>query len=158
MSSTPTNRLVAVCRLLNATDAKYVVVGGFAVALHGVVRATKDIDILIEPTTTNADRVLEALSGLPWRLAEEHDSATIVGSPITIIGDDPRVDVLTMAWNVRFDEAAPTMLRVTLDDVVIPYADLDTLIRSKGTGRLQDRADIEQLERIRELRKRSSSS
>lgn len=153
MTSPPMNRLVTVCRLLNAADAKYVVVGGFALALHGVIRATKDVDILIAPTISNAERVLDALSHLPWGLANDHDSASIVASPITIIGDDPRVDILTMAWNVRFDDAAPTALQVSIDGTDVPYVNLDTLIRSKGTGRLQDRADIEQLERIRKLRK-----
>lgn len=141
-----------VCGLLNDQEARYIVVGGFAVALHGVVRTTMDIDILIEPTLANAERVIRALSTLPWGVAQEHDGASLLAKPITIIGDDPRVDVLTMAWNVRFDDAAPGMLQVTVDGVAIPYADLETLIRSKGTGRLQDRADIEQLERIRNLR------
>jgi len=60
------SRLATVCDLLNAAGVKYVVVGGFAVALHGVVRATKDIDILIEPTLDNAQRALKALEGLTW--------------------------------------------------------------------------------------------
>jgi len=146
------SRLATVCRLLNDAGAKYVVVGGFAVALHGVVRATKDIDILIEPTVENARRVLHALEGLTWGIARELDPAEVVTKPITIIGDDPRVDILTLAWSVRYADAAPKALSVTVDGVAIPFADLDTLIRTKQTDRFQDKADVENLEIVKRLR------
>ena len=144
-------RLTQVCRLLNAQDVRYVVVGGFAVALHGAVRTTKDIDILIEPTIENAKRALDALGALPWGLARELDPAVVAQKVLTIVGDDPRVDLLTLAWSVRYADAAPKAETVEVDGVVIPFADLGTLIRSKQTGRLQDQADVEALEQIRQL-------
>lgn len=145
------SRLATVCALLNAEQAKYVVVGGFAVALHGVVRATKDVDILIEPSLDNVTRVLAALGQLPWGLAGELTPAEVAAKPITIIGDDPRVDLLTLAWSVRYADAAPKALHVMVEGVDIPVADLDTLIRSKQTGRYQDLADIERLEQTRDV-------
>jgi len=147
-----TSRLVTVCRLLNDAGVRYVIVGGFALALHGAVRATKDVDVLIDPTLDNARRALEALRGLTHGIARELDPADVIARPITIIGDDPRVDLLTLAWSVRFADAEPKMLRVRIDGVEIPYADVDTLIRSKQTGRLQDRADAETLEELKRLR------
>ena len=152
MSAAAVSRLLTVCRLLNAAEVRYVIVGGFALALHGAVRATKDIDVLIEPTLDNARRALDALAGLTWGVARELDPADVLAKPITIIGDDPRVDLLTLAWSVRYADAAPSMLMMKVDDVEIPVADLDTLIRSKATGRLQDRADIETLEELKRLR------
>jgi hypothetical protein len=143
--------LTRVCRLLNAARVKYVVVGGFAMALHGVVRATKDIDVLIEPTLANTRRALKALEGLTWGVAGELDPAEVMARPITIVGDDPRVDLLTLAWSVRYADAAPRALRVEIDGVLIPYADLDTLIRTKQTNRHQDNADIESLEQVKRL-------
>jgi hypothetical protein len=140
-----------VCRLLNAAGVRYVVVGGFALALHGVVRATKDVDVLIEPTLENVKRALRALEQLPLGIARDLDPEQVLAKPLTIVGDDPRVDVLTLAWSVRYPDAAPRARTVAIDGVDIPYADLDTLIRSKQTGRLQDRADVEALERIKEL-------
>lgn len=145
------SRLATVCRLLNAGDVKYVVVGGFAVALHGVVRATKDVDVLIEPTLANAGRALKALEGLPWGVSRQLDPAVIVANPITVIGDDPRVDLLTLAWSVRYADAAPRAQRVEIDGVEIPFADLDTLIRTKQTDRFQDKADVESLEQVKRL-------
>jgi hypothetical protein len=149
--SSGSSRLVTVCRLLNAAGAHYVVVGGFALALHGAVRATKDVDILIEPTIENARHALHALAGLTHGVARELDPAEVAARPITIIGDDPRVDLLTLAWSVRYADAAPKLRIATIDGVNIPYADLDTLIRSKQTGRLQDQADVETLERLKQL-------
>jgi hypothetical protein len=147
------SRLVTVCRLLNAVGVRYVVVGGFALALHGAVRATKDVDILIEPTLANARHALEALGGLKFGIARELDPASVVAKPLTIIGDDPRVDLLTLAWSVRYADAAPRARTTEIDGVRIPFADLDTLIRSKQTGRLQDQADVETLERLKQLQR-----
>ena len=65
------SRLIQVCGLLNEQEAHYVVVGGFAVALHGLVRATKDVDVLIETTLENAERTLRALEGLTFGIARE---------------------------------------------------------------------------------------
>ncbi|HEX5385279.1 MAG TPA: DUF6036 family nucleotidyltransferase [Gemmatimonadales bacterium] len=145
-------RLVAVCRLLNEARVRYVVIGSFALALHGLVRATKDVDVLLEPTLRNARRALDALSALPLGAAAELDPARVVARPVTIVGDDPRVDLLTLAWSVRYADAAPRMQRVTIGGVDIPFADLDTLIRSKRTNRLRDQADAEELERLKQLR------
>ena len=151
MSSAPVSRLLTVCRLLNSAGVRYVIVGGFALALHGAIRATKDVDVLIEPTLDNARRALEALAGLTWGIARQLDPAEVIARPITIIGDDPRVDLLTLAWSVRYADAAPTMVTMRIDDVDVPVADLNVLIRSKQTGRLQDRADVETLEELKRL-------
>lgn len=151
MSAPGAGRLTTVCRLLNAEHAQYVVVGGFALALHGVVRATKDIDLLVEPSIENVRRTLAALAHLTFGVASELDAADVAHKPLTIIGDNPRVDILTLAWSVRYADAAPGAHRVTVDGVEIPFADTDTLIRTKQTGRLQDAADIEALQRARQL-------
>jgi len=152
MTGPHVSRLVTVCRLLNQAGVRYVIVGGFALALHGAIRATKDVDVLLDATLDNARRALEALAGLTFGIARELDPAEVLAKPITIVGDDPRVDLLTIAWSVRYADAAPRMLTARIDDVDIPYADLDTLIRSKQTGRLQDRADAETLEELKRLR------
>lgn len=48
-------------------------------------------------------------------------------------------------------DAAPRMVKVEIDAVEIPFADLDTLLRSKQTARLPDQADVETLERLKPL-------
>lgn len=151
MIASSSSRLVTVCRLLNEAGVRYVVVGGFALALHGAVRATKDVDVLIEPTIDNARRALEALGQLRFGIARELSPSEVIAKPLTIIGDDPRVDLLTLAWSVRYADAAPRVRKVEIEGVEIPYADIDTLIRTKQTGRLQDRADVETLEQLKRL-------
>jgi hypothetical protein len=146
------SRLATVCRLLNEAGVRYVVVGGFALALHGVVRATKDVDILIEATLENARRALSALEQLPFGIAGDIDPADVVAKPLTIIGDIPRVDLLTLAWSVRYADAAPHVQTAEVEGVAIPFPDLETLVRSKQTDRLQDRADVEELLRVKALR------
>lgn len=156
MTAPNDSRLLTVCRLLNASGVRYVVIGGFALALHGAVRATKDIDILIEPTIENARRALEALQQLTFGIARELDPAAVAANPLTIVGDDPRVDLLTLAWSVRYADAAPHRQTVEIEGVEIPFADIDTLIRSKQTGRLQDLADVETLEELKQLQRKGS--
>ena len=152
-TSRGSNRLTTVCGLLNAAGVRYVIVGAFAAALHGHIRATNDVDVLLEPALPNVARALEALTALPHGIAGEVDAAEVAAKPLTIIGDDPRVDLLTLAWSVRYADAAPNAQTVQIDGVTVPFADLDTLIRSKRTNRLQDQADVEELERLKKVGK-----
>ena len=146
-SETPgtANRVVRVCRLLNRHRARYLVAGGVAANLHGSVRATRDVDVLFPLEVANAERVLAALAELPWGIARELDAAEVVRKPFTIVGDDPRVDLLTVAAKVRFVAAWPRRVVRRIEGVRVPYLGLDDLIRSKQTGRLSDAADIEVL-------------
>ena len=145
-------RLAEVCARLNRHRANYVLVGASALQLWGSTRATRDVDILIEPTVKNAERVLAALSELAFGLANEWLAEEVAKRPVTIIGDTPRVDILTVAWSVHYAEARPAATVFTLEAVKIPTASIGHLIASKRTGRLQDAADIEVLEEIKRLR------
>jgi len=144
-------RAAQVCSLLNAHNAKYVVVGATALQLWGTTRATRDIDILIEATVPNGRRVLAALGDLPLGIAKEWRPEELVKRPVTIMGDMPKVDILTVAWSVHYAEAARDARVFTVEGVDIPTASIDHLIASKRTGRLQDAADIEVLEEIKRL-------
>jgi predicted nucleotidyltransferase len=145
-------RVAEVCDRLNEYEARYVVVGATAMNLWGTTRATRDVDILIEATEPNAARVLEALGEIGFGLAKEWFAAEVASRPVTIIGDSPRVDVLTVAWSVHYAEAVQEAEVFTVEGVRIPTASIDHLIASKRTGRLQDAADIEVLEEIKRLR------
>lgn len=148
-------QLALVCNQLNASKARYVVVGAAALQLWGSTRATRDVDILIEPTVANARRVLRALAKLGLGFAGELLAEEVASRPVTMIGDSPNVDILTRAWNVNYAEAAPTAAVFEIEGVKIPTASIEHLIASKRTGRLQDAADIEVLEEIQRLRGRN---
>jgi hypothetical protein len=139
------NRVIRVCRLLNRHRARYLLAGGIAANLHGSVRATKDVDILVPRDEANMARVLEALSELPYGIARELEARDIVQNPITIVGDDPRVDLLTVAWSVTFDRAWDGRIVRRIRGTRVPYLGRDDLIASKQTGRPSDLADIERL-------------
>ncbi len=137
--------LLKVCRLLNEKQVRYLVVGGFAVALHQVNRFTKDVDVLVEPSEDNLRRVIEALSGLEDGAARELSPKDFIENKVVKIHDEVEVDVSILAWVVTYLEAAPNALAVTMDGVCIPYLGLKDLIRSKQTYRDQDRLDIKLL-------------
>ena len=148
----PTALATRVCAALNEHGAKYLVIGGIACVLHGYVRATSDVDILIERSLENARRVLDALGAIGWGFAQEWRAEEILARPITVIGDDPQVDIFTVAWSIKYDGAAARASTVTVEGVAIPLIGIDDLIETKRTGRPLDAADIEALEAIRRLR------
>ena len=86
--------------------------------------------------------MLGALGELGAGLAREWLAEAIVAKPITIIGDQPRVDLMTVAWSVPYERAAADAVEFEIEGVRIPVASIDHLIASKRTGRLQDAADI----------------
>jgi hypothetical protein len=134
--------------LLNRYRVRYVLAGGVAANLHGSVRATKDVDILVPRDPRNMAKLLRALSNLPWAVARELDPDEIATKQVTIIGDDPRVDVLTIAWTVTFDQAWPRRSSRRIEGVRVPFLSLGDLKASKQTGRAADMADLEALEQL----------
>jgi predicted nucleotidyltransferase len=138
-----------VCQALNVAGARYLVIGGIACILHGYVRATTDIDVLIERTPDNAERVLAGLAETEYGFAREWSSAQLLVRPITVVGDDPGVDIFTTAWTVNYEDVIGRGKSALVEGVTIPFIGLDDLIATKRTGRLQDAADIEMLEEIK---------
>ena len=146
-------KLATLCAVLNDAGVHYVLVGAQAGILWGHVRATRDVDVLIEPTVENAERGIGALEGLGFVLARDCSAADLVRRPVTVLTDVfYRIDVLTVAWSVHYAEARAQARMFDVEGVRIPTAALEHLIQSKRTGRLQDAADIEALEEIRRLR------
>ena len=141
------NRVLRVCGLLNRHRVRYLLAGGVAANLHGSVRATRDVDILVPRDRRNMERLVAALGELPYKLAQELDPGEIVNNPVTVVGDDPRVDILTIAWTVTFDDAYPKRIVRRVQGIRVPYLALADLIASKQTGRATDQADIEALSR-----------
>ena len=83
------NRLRGVFASLQAHEVKYVVIGGIAAVLHGVPRATFDLDILIEATAENAQRLLEALVAAGLGTASLITAEELLGNEITVFDGPP---------------------------------------------------------------------
>jgi hypothetical protein len=141
-------RVARIAELLNRYGVHYVV-GGEACNVHGVVRGTKDVDILLEKSKANVERALSALQELPYRIAAELDAEEVLSKPITIVGDDPRVDLLFAAGKISYKDALADVYSLEIEGVLIPFAGLDSLMRSKKTDRTKDKADMEVLEQIK---------
>ena len=144
--------LLRVCSLLNKHHAKYLIVGGRACWLHGYVRATMDVDILVPEERDNHRRVIAALGELDDHAAAELTPQDLSENVVVKIADEVEVDVSTRAWTVTYLEAEPHALKTTIHNVEVPYVDLATLIKSKETYRDQDRIDVERLRTIQRQR------
>ena len=127
----------------------FIVVGAYALASHGLIRATGDIDVWLSISPDNAKKVLRALAkfGAPTSDLSEEDFTT----PDTILqlGVEPRrIDLLTGIDGVEFDEAAHRKVRVDVDGVEIFVLSKEDLLKNKlAAGRDKDRGDIAWLEK-----------
>lgn len=141
-----------ICAALNRERAQYLVIGGVAAVLHGHVRVATDLDLLIARNRDNATRILLALAGAGYAYASEWLPAEILKQAVTVIGDDPAVNLFTAAGALRYEEAAARATTLEAGGVRIPVLSLEDLLTTKRTARPLDRMDLEQLERIRQLR------
>jgi hypothetical protein len=141
--------LLRVCSLLNKHGAKYLIIGARACWLHGYVRATMDVDILIPEDLENHARVIAALSELEDHAAAELTPQDLVENIVVKIADEVEVDVSTRASKVTYADAIGTSLKAMIEGVEVPYVDLQTLISSKSTEREQDKVDIQRLRSLR---------
>ena len=134
---------------LNRVDAKYLLVGGHAVAFHGRPRATKDFDLWIEASPDNAQRVVAALTafGAPLGKLTESDFAH-PGNGFRMGSPPFRIEILTEISGVDFAEAWNARQSCTIDDVTFGVIGRADLIKNKrAAGRPQDLADVDVLER-----------
>ena len=130
-----------ICRALEENGARYVLIGGFAVILHGGERTTKDIDLLVDPAPENVERVKRALSILEDDAAREIGGDDLQRYTVVRVADEVMVDLLAAACGVTWDEASATAERVEIEGAHVIVADRKTLIRTKQTVRPSDAAD-----------------
>jgi hypothetical protein len=138
---------VDLLRAFVAADVRFLVVGAYALALHGRPRATGDLDVWVDATPGNAPRVMRALAafGAPPEFAE----ADFAREGVTYqIGVPPgRIDILTELTGLRFAEAWTDRVRRPFGDVEVDFIGRASFIRNKrALGRAKDLADIEGME------------
>ena len=132
----------------NAHHVEYLLVGAHALAVYGHVRATKDLDVWVRPDSENAQKVLLALSAFGAPLGDLNQDDLSKAGTIFQIGVPPlRIDVITAIDGVDFADAWPDRFKTTFADVPVFVISRRHLITNKKTvARLQDLADVEQLE------------
>lgn len=142
---------------LLAAEARFLVIGAYAVGIHGRPRATKDLDIWVEATPPNAARVLDALRQFGAPLGELTASdLDHVGTGFKMGIPPRRIDILTQIEGISFSEAWPNRIEAEFGDGVrCPVIGLADIITNKrAAGRPQDLADVAVLERISSARAR----
>lgn len=136
---------VELLRAFAAADVRFLVVGAYALALHGRPRATGDLDVWAEATPENAARVMRALAafGAPLSDVSEQDFAT--PGVVYQIGVPPvRIDILTTLTGVTFAEAWLGRIRRPFGPVEVDFIGREAFLRNKrATGRAKDLGDIE---------------
>lgn len=131
--------------------AKFLLVGAYALAAHGYLRATLDIDIWVMPSPRNADAVLRALQRFGAPLHDLTAADLQADGTVFQIGVAPRrIDILTTASGLHFEETFARSLTVDIEGIEVHIPSLDDLIRNKRTtGRTKDLADAEALEALK---------
>lgn len=132
---------------LNDNDVRYLVVGGYAVALHGHPRYTKDLDVWLWLDRQNALQVVAALEQFGFGSLGLTPEDFLVADQIIQLGYPPnRIDLLTSLPGVEFSECYDERVVVELDGVAVNFIDLKNLRKNKrASGRYQDLADLENL-------------
>ena len=140
-------RLPDVFRCLHAHDVRYVVIGGIAAIVHGVPRTTFDVDLLIEATTANAERLLAALAEAGIGSASLTTVEGLLAHEITIFKDVVRIDVQTSTPGISFEDAWSRRVERDIAGTKYWLLSKKDLVESKrAAGRPKDLEDIRVLE------------
>ncbi len=140
--------LVELCRELNRCGADYIVVGGMAVNIHGLIRNTEDIDLLIHSSLENETKVIEALKILPEGAALEISPGEIKEYVVVRVCDEITVDLMAKACGHEFRDVSTMVTPVVVDGITIPFASPALLWKTKQTYREKDAWDRQFLKKL----------
>ena len=140
-------------KLLSEKNVEYVIVGGYAVAFHGYVRLTKDLDILFRNSTDNISRIRSALNGFGFPTESLDDVAFSEEGKIIRMGVSPvMIELINAVSGITFDEIWKNKVAGEYGSITVFYISLkDLLINKKASGRPRDIADYEELKSLFEL-------
>lgn len=138
---------------LLAEQVDFLIVGAFALAAHGIPRATGDLDVLVRPSAESAPKVIAALRrfGAPLASAKVTEADFVSPGTVYQLGLPPRrIDLLTQISAVPFEEAFATAIEREISGRRVRVLGREALLTNKrATGREKDRLDVEALERRR---------
>lgn len=141
--------------LLNKHNVKYCIIGAFAVAFYAKPRYTKDIDILIEPSKDNAQKVLNAIGEFGFgKLAVSTEDLTQEGNILQLGYEPLRIDLLNKLEGFEFQDIWQNRVTSDYGSEKVYFIGLDDLIKNKKmSGRPSDKIDIDLLEKNRKEKK-----
>jgi len=131
---------------LNKAEVEYILVGGYAVILHGYARSTADMDVWVNKTPVNYYKLKKAFQEFGSPIFSERD---FIESDLDVwgIGREPnRIEILNQLRGVTFEEAYPFCKIFIQDKIEVKYIHINHLIKAKqAAGRFKDKNDIDQL-------------
>lgn len=139
-------------KLFNKYKVKYCIIGAFAVAHYVKPRYTKDIDILIESSTDNAEKIMNALNDFGFKDLNLSSKDFRTKGNIIQLGYEPlRVDIVTSLPGCSFDQVWKNKVVAEYGREKVFFIGLDELIQIKKlSGRPQDKVDLDLLIKVRE--------
>ncbi len=139
-------------RIFSDEKVKFLLVGAYAMAAQGYPRTTMDIDFWVLPSPENADAVMRALRGYGAPLFDLTKEDLTKEGTIFQIGVAPRrIDIITSASGLQFEQAFARALSTDLEGIEVRVPSIDDLITNKrASGRAKDLADVEALELLKE--------
>jgi predicted nucleotidyltransferase len=139
-------------KLLNKHQVDYMIVGGYALAFHGKPRHTGDLDIWINCSEANAEKLVMAIQEFGLASLGLSKSDFMKEGYVTQIGYPPlRIDILNTIDGVTFDSAFPNKLLVDVNGLEVKYIGLnDFIVNKTACGRSQDIADLREIKNIQE--------
>lgn len=134
-------------KLLNSAHAEYLVVGGYAVAIHGHPRATGDLDVWVATTAENMDRVATVLQQFGYPSGSIAKALPLKRGGVLRMGVPPlRIELLTDISGVDFAPCYARRRMETIDGVEVGFIDLpDLLTNKRAAGRGKDVSDVDEL-------------
>jgi hypothetical protein len=137
-------------KLLNKKKVEYIIVGGYAVAFHGYVRMTKDLDILFRNTPRNIQYLRNSLNHFGFPADSLDDVAFSEHGKIIRMGVSPvMIELINVISGVSFETAWKNRIKGKYGSVTASYLSKSDLVRNKkASGRPQDIADVEELKSL----------
>lgn len=133
---------------LNAHGVEFLIVGAYALAVHGAPRFTGDLDVLIRPTVENAARLLTAVRAFGFPVQSLRPEELVEPRRMLQMGVEPvQIHVMTAISGLSWDEASAGRVMARIGDHEAPFLGRDAFLRNKrAAGRLKDLADIEAID------------
>jgi predicted nucleotidyltransferase len=133
--------------LLNKSKIEYLIVGGYAVGLHGYPRYTGDIDIWIKTNEANSEKMVKILNEFGFNSYDIKKEDFLKLDNVIQLGYPPyRIDLMMLIDGVTFDECYANRIKKEIDEIEIDFIGYDDLIKNKrASGREKDINDINNL-------------
>jgi hypothetical protein len=136
-------------KLLNQHEVDYMIIGGYAMAFHGKPRYTGDLDIWIDISESNAQKMLLVIEDFGFASLNFEKEDFLRENLINQLGYPPlRIDILTSIDGINFIDAYPQKQVIVIEDFTANYIGLNDLIQNKNaSGRQQDLVDVNTLQK-----------